>query len=840
MPSQLIFTSAPRTLTAGQSGYGTVARSMTLRDALVQRLEQLSYYEHPAPASASASAPSVICACRMLDLRGTKYHVLTRIQDAGLDFTSRTNHLAHHLVFEPHELAALPSPALILRHWDGWRSAWSEEPRFLDDSDWGNLAQLPRAVPLPARTWQQTTGDAGSAAALVDRACAAGCFLICDPGHESHLLDLFAESLQVLDPDNTASARQWQIPFTTCLQTEDRPGEFRWRGCPTGSAALLAAQRTTSPLILLPETIAAPANELADLARRGRKTPTTPTAHAPSSASAAAAASPTKLQKPTRLAPVQPRGFRTKTEWIARPDQTTGRPAPSKTRSASLLTPRLIAPAIGAVVLLLLGGFVWPGWFLARQKPAGPSARNLAEKKTTNSPAPGRSAVILPDSDLAPVPVEPKPKPGGLPKTKAPPPPAPALEQLQAQMDAIPTCLVFRRLAENVELPPLPELETMIGKMMTNVPPLSSDAVECWASANSLRLSPVEAGTALKASLNEFSKLLLLEAAEGTRFTFNFQSWFSERKPIVIPPPDARPGTLTLLLRPAKGVPDFAPFRLVVVPEGDRPRPIALSKSFLRADQENFESTLDGAVRAKLARLTLPPAARLQLRPFIGNGQDLCLELEIAPANGMELNFAMWRSRFEKERSARSSQVDRRQEEISQASRTIDEDNARDLRLGVILGHNPNGPLADFASFARTSKKFAMDRTGFLGYLRELFQGQLKDGHLDKLKPARGADGLKSLREWLAEAGLHEQVLKQIPPDYFVQRWQQLGEFDRYQALLEKKQALVAERDAFQKRLDRTPRDLAGVSHVSLFVIAPDGRRLELIRFADPPPKAAK
>ena len=35
MPQQLIYTSAPRLLTAGRSGFGTVAKSPALRDALL-------------------------------------------------------------------------------------------------------------------------------------------------------------------------------------------------------------------------------------------------------------------------------------------------------------------------------------------------------------------------------------------------------------------------------------------------------------------------------------------------------------------------------------------------------------------------------------------------------------------------------------------------------------------------------------------------------------------------------------------------------------------------------------------------------------------------------------
>jgi hypothetical protein len=46
MPWQLIYTSAPRGLLSGQSGFCTVARSADLRTALVQRLEQISSYHY--------------------------------------------------------------------------------------------------------------------------------------------------------------------------------------------------------------------------------------------------------------------------------------------------------------------------------------------------------------------------------------------------------------------------------------------------------------------------------------------------------------------------------------------------------------------------------------------------------------------------------------------------------------------------------------------------------------------------------------------------------------------------------------------------------------------------
>jgi hypothetical protein len=163
MPWQLIYTSAPRGLLSGQSGFCTVARSGDLREALVQRLEQLSSYHYLRVAeAATANRNPTVCAFRILDLRGSKYHVLTRIQPCGLDFTARTNHLAHHLVFQAGELAQLPSPAAILRNWKGWMASWQGEPRLLPDPELDGFGPAAKSC-LPAQTWLRVTGDAGRA-----------------------------------------------------------------------------------------------------------------------------------------------------------------------------------------------------------------------------------------------------------------------------------------------------------------------------------------------------------------------------------------------------------------------------------------------------------------------------------------------------------------------------------------------------------------------------------------------------------------------------------------------------------------------------------------------------
>ncbi|NBR63137.1 MAG: hypothetical protein EBT77_02295 [Verrucomicrobia bacterium] len=82
MARQLIFTSVPRGLAPGSSGYCTAARSAALRPGLVQKLEQMSVYAH------RVSAPHpVLLTHRVVEVGGEKYHVVSRIREAGLDFT---------------------------------------------------------------------------------------------------------------------------------------------------------------------------------------------------------------------------------------------------------------------------------------------------------------------------------------------------------------------------------------------------------------------------------------------------------------------------------------------------------------------------------------------------------------------------------------------------------------------------------------------------------------------------------------------------------------------------------------------------------------------------------
>ena len=240
MAQQLIFTSAVAGLNPGSSGYCTVARSEGMRDAVVAWLEQWSIYTHGV-----GEKNPVVCAYRVLNLRGSVYYVLTRIIDSGLDYTGRTNFLAHHLVFQPHEIHGACSPAEVFFQWPNWKEQWQGAPRYLND-DGLVLHGIPRVTQMPAATWAEWTGDAGGAALLLAEnssgASARSVDLVVPAGFESGLLRLYAESLYLTDPKGENAPVVWAVPFTTFLQTQDDPTDFRWRGLSLETRGRVAAE----------------------------------------------------------------------------------------------------------------------------------------------------------------------------------------------------------------------------------------------------------------------------------------------------------------------------------------------------------------------------------------------------------------------------------------------------------------------------------------------------------------------------------------------------------------------------------------------------------------------
>ena len=248
MAWQLIYTSAPRLLEAGRTGFGTVARHRAVGGMLASAVERFSQF-----ARLPGHDPRrVIHACRTLTVGASTYHVLSCLQDAGSDYTGRTNHIAHHLIAEPREVRALAAagitPADVLAGMP-WRASWTEGPRFLDTAEEVDLSTF-RAPTSSA--WACLTGDPAAARILWSREVLKGCYLLL-PGEVS-ALELFNESL------HAAPAQAWQSRFTTCLEPTDDLADFRWVGMPAASPLRTQAE-TSSRLVLdltRPATLPAP------------------------------------------------------------------------------------------------------------------------------------------------------------------------------------------------------------------------------------------------------------------------------------------------------------------------------------------------------------------------------------------------------------------------------------------------------------------------------------------------------------------------------------------------------------------------------------------------------
>lgn len=248
MAWQLIYTSAPRLLEAGRTGFGTVARHRAVSGMLVSTVERFSQF-----ARLPGHDPRrLVHTYRILTVGTGTYHVFSCLQDAGSDYTGRTNHLAQHVIAEAREIRVLSAtglnPADILLTIP-WRSAWSEAPRFLDPAEEIDLAGF-----RPAKTsaWASATGNPAYARLLCTPQALKGCYLIPPPGINA--LELFREAM-LETPEGG-----WQTSFTTTLEPNDDVGDFRWIGLPSGSPLRAQAETSNRPLLDLtkPSKLLAP------------------------------------------------------------------------------------------------------------------------------------------------------------------------------------------------------------------------------------------------------------------------------------------------------------------------------------------------------------------------------------------------------------------------------------------------------------------------------------------------------------------------------------------------------------------------------------------------------
>ena len=226
MAQELIYTSFPKGVKPGVSGFCTVAVSPDLAPNMISRLEGLSGYRHlymPGTPEADLNPPN--WSHVVINVGNAKSHVIYRVADAGLDYTGRSNKLAHFIVLDKNDqahcgpAAMLTTPGLIDHAFDqqvGTRPFTRPIPRQL-------------VSPRPCMAWRQAAGDAGWAGELAQTAWTGkyACILY-KPG--MNVLALIQEAMALLPPE-----RRWKTTFSTYYSKLPTGVECQWRCVAAGT-----------------------------------------------------------------------------------------------------------------------------------------------------------------------------------------------------------------------------------------------------------------------------------------------------------------------------------------------------------------------------------------------------------------------------------------------------------------------------------------------------------------------------------------------------------------------------------------------------------------------------
>ena len=220
MAHQLIYTSAARLLDAGRSGFGTVARSKTISPLLVSAIERVSQFSN----IRGTERARVIFVHRRMVAGSNRFHILSRIADAGADYTGRTNHIAHHLIVTQEEMARAASvgitPADVLMQFE-WLSRWEGNAKFLTPEEDVNLVTYRPLGKQSGRSgWAGMTGNPANARLLACEGAPRNGILLM-PVHADPLA-LLAEGLAEF------GSQSWSKAFTTSLETTDELAELDW------------------------------------------------------------------------------------------------------------------------------------------------------------------------------------------------------------------------------------------------------------------------------------------------------------------------------------------------------------------------------------------------------------------------------------------------------------------------------------------------------------------------------------------------------------------------------------------------------------------------------------
>lgn len=233
---RIFYTSWPQLLEGGRGGFGVAARHKQIPALVVHAAEAVSQF---APLR-GAAIHRVIYAYRTESTPSGRWHILSRIEDSGSDYTGRTNYLAQHLVTDDNTARLLAAqritPARVMSEEGAW-PGFDKCVGFIEGPAWA-----PSSGPGSGGYWAGMFADKNPDRRFLLAAASARVTFVYPSGWSDgesakFILGLYDEAASCAEPDCRPSCG-WGTTFTTYLEPTDKPQDFDWIGLPENSPLL--------------------------------------------------------------------------------------------------------------------------------------------------------------------------------------------------------------------------------------------------------------------------------------------------------------------------------------------------------------------------------------------------------------------------------------------------------------------------------------------------------------------------------------------------------------------------------------------------------------------------
>ena len=243
---ELVLTSAKNGLIPGRSGFCSVAWTEGMPQNLVTLLENMSGYNALyAPNDPMAIHNPVCYSYQKVQFGRSVLRIVSRIAFAGLDYTGRSNKIAHHIILNDElEFKRMKhGPISLLLQDSNFYTEWNEPPRLLPIRKKLEISEEPEIF---AENWQQVIGDArwaGHIADIFDNCGDQRCIYL-EYDHLQHgknILYMIDEITRLLPLDKAR-----EFTFTTCFSAAQNGCSCFFRGALPSSTALPAIRKFKS------------------------------------------------------------------------------------------------------------------------------------------------------------------------------------------------------------------------------------------------------------------------------------------------------------------------------------------------------------------------------------------------------------------------------------------------------------------------------------------------------------------------------------------------------------------------------------------------------------------